>query len=231
MPTRYQLGRKPSPVDERDYKMADYADRVLAARQAVGIAEPWYSRLWTSIIRWKTWRDWAFLDQGATPHCVGFGWAGWSDCLPVMGDYTDIDAHRIYYECKLIDGEPGVENGSYVRSGAKAMKNRGRLTTYYFASSVEEAADYVRRVGPVVLGIDWYAGMYEPTAFGVIKPTGSLEGGHCILWRGVQGCYALLRNSWGKDWGVKGDCRITLRNLKYLFANWGEACAATELPL
>src|SRR6188474_1368171 len=49
----------------------------------------------------------AVLDQGNTGHCVGFGWAQWGNSEPFSDDYKNADGHAIYYECKVIDGEPG----------------------------------------------------------------------------------------------------------------------------
>ena len=46
------------------------------------------------------------LDQGQTPHCVGFGSAQWGNTLPIDDHFTDADGNAIYYECKVIDGEP-----------------------------------------------------------------------------------------------------------------------------
>ena len=77
------------------------------------------------------------LDQGQTGHCVGFGWAGWVNATPVEGNFQNADGHAIYYECKVIDGEPLAENGSYVRSGALALRNRGRLAAFAFADEHE----------------------------------------------------------------------------------------------
>ena len=51
------------------------------------------------------------LDQGQTGHCVGFGWAGWVNATPVEGNFQNADGHAIYYECKVIDGEPLAESG------------------------------------------------------------------------------------------------------------------------
>ena len=75
------------------------------------------------------------LDQGQTGHCVGFGWAGWGDAAPVEDTYQNADGNAIYYECKVIDGQPHQENGSSVRSGALAMRARGRLSAFAFATS------------------------------------------------------------------------------------------------
>jgi hypothetical protein len=211
------LGRRPSSPDKRDFKMSD----------AVNVLEKL-----TPPRPVKTWHSDRVLNQGETPHCVGFSWAGWGIAMPVEDPWNNPMGHNIYAACKILDGEPGEQNGSSVRTGAKVMMQRGKIGTYFFASSVDEAANYVARYGPVVLGTDWYTGMSYPSTFGgVIKPTGKIEGGHAYLWLGVDSNYAIIRNSWGVGWGKSGDAKILLTDLKRVFAHDGEACAATEKVL
>jgi hypothetical protein len=112
------LGRKPSPPDERDYRLANFfgigaeeATRTPNEEIALAIKElqlttvtykHWASAKYTDVTKthwWqalnhlanasgavpptpttdKTWRVNFQLDQGKTGHCVGFGWAGWSN--------------------------------------------------------------------------------------------------------------------------------------------------------
>lgn len=178
------------------------------------------------------WGDDARLNQGRTGHCVGFGWAGWGDSLPVRDSYTDADANAVYYAAKVIDGEPGQENGSTVRSGAKAMQQRGRLSAYAFAASVDEVKVALRS-GPVVFGTDWTQDMFKPDAHGLVSPTGPIAGGHCYLCIGYdpeQGVFR-FRNSWGAEWGLNGDFLVHEDDAAKLLAQQGEACVAVELPL
>jgi len=177
--------------------------------------------------------DYASLDQGHTGHCVGFGCSGLLASTPVpVAGVTNDSAHALYYKCKALDGEPGAEDGSTVRTGAKALQQAGRIGVYFFASSINEAAAYVDEHGPIVLGIDWFDGMFTPDASGIITPGDTAAaGGHCILWYGisVDSKYAVLRNSWGPSWGIKGDCKISIEDLNLIFSNNGEALAATEV--
>jgi hypothetical protein len=77
-----------------------------------------------------------------------------------------------------------------------------------------------------VLGINWHESMYRPDADGWIRRQGLVVGGHAILARGVNlpGRYVLLRDSWGTDYGLGGDCRINFDDLGALLAARGEAC-------
>ena len=208
---KHGLGRIPSPPDSRDYKMS-----------TILTAQP--------IPASKYWPGSPILNQKLTPHCVGFGWAGWGISVPVNTKYTDDDGHAIYRSAKVFDGEPLAENGSTVRSGAKAMIKKGRIKGYYFATTFYEAKEFVGNHGPVVIGVDWYEGMNAPDKYSIIRPTGVKRGGHCLLWVGLEDKWGILRNSWGDDWGEDGECRIQLNDLALLLAANGEACAAIEKP-
>lgn len=182
------------------------------------------------------WSDQWQLDQGSTGHCVGFGWAQWFNSAQAVDPdlntntgYANADGDRIYYECKVIDGEPGQENGSEVRSGAKAMQARGKLTNYVFAATTAEVVAWVSTKGPVVIGSDWMSGMDSPNANGVVTATGTVRGGHCYLCDGYDPATGLLRfqNSWG-DWGLNGYFFMKVADFAKLLAAQGDACAALE---
>jgi len=251
------LGRIYAP-DDRDYAMSDYLGiapptddiKSMTIQQVHDTTE--YFSSWRGLLvfwHWaKTgfgpapgppspatavvWEDKIQLDQGNTGHCVGFGWAGWGDAAPVEDTFQDADAHAIYYEAKVIDGQPKQENGSSVRSGAKAMQNRGRLTTYFFASSVDEVTQWVLNHGPVVCGTDWTDDMFNPDSNGLIQPTGSVAGGHCYLMLGYDPATGLFtfQNSWGSSWGQSGRFHMHDSDFAKLLSQQGEACAALESP-
>lgn len=179
-----------------------------------------------------TWPDADQLDQGQTGHCVGFGWAQWGNTLPIEDHFTDDDGNAIYYECKVIDGQPRQENGSNVRSGAKAMQNRGRLATYAFASTMDAIRNWLHGTGPIVVGTDWTEGMFNPNAQGFVTPTGKVAGGHCYLLVGdlASENALLFQNSWGAGWGQDGYFKMTVDDFATLFAHQGDACTSVELP-
>ena len=234
-PSPQLLGRKPSPPDLRDYRLANFQQlgSLLIAGTAEELAayasaelkkttityQQWAARHYAdvTVTHWwkafnalsqisgpppvpstdKLWDASGFqLDQGDTGHCVGFGWAGWSDAEPIENVYVNQDGHAIYYECKTIEGDPTGEDGAYPRDGAKAMKNRGRLTTYASATTMNDVLAWLRQYGPLVVGTDWTYDMFDPDANGYVKPTGSYAGGHCYLLYGVQGDTLLFKNSW-----------------------------------
>jgi Papain family cysteine protease len=246
------LGRYPRPPDDRDYMMASFAAAQTPLDQAFALLQA--SRTSKATKQWaaevmkllepanpppappapttaRLWNVKARLDQGNTGHCVGFGWAGWGDTAPVEDVYANADGHAIYYECKVIDGEPGAENGSDVRSGAKAMAARGRLQTYVFAETVDDVLDWVLNHGPVVWGTNWTTSMFTPDAQGFVEPTGPVEGGHCWGQIGYDSVakVATCLNSWGKGWGKGGLFHVRRGDLESLFADQGDVCAAAEI--
>lgn len=249
------LGRVPAPPDERDYQVAwflnqdplDAALEVLKRSPQVAKA----TKAWAIVAQQRIqafapapaptpapvtdvlWPDPTQLDQGDTGHCVGFGWAQFGASDPFEDHYTDDDGHAIYYECKVIDGEPRQENGSDVRSGAKAMLNRNRLAAYAFAKSTDEITGWLRAHGPVVVGTDWHTDMFTPDPSGRVGIGGQIEGGHCYLIAGVDaaGQVYQCQNSWGTGWGMYGRFSITVDAFAQLLAAQGDACVAAELPL
>ena len=185
------------------------------------------------------------LDQGNFGTCVGNGWAQWGNTLPIDDHYDETAARAIYYEATVIDGQPdnpdapnGGQQGSNVRSGAKAMQNRARLGTYAFAASIDEVRAWVDQHGPVVFGTDWTQQMFTPDANGYVSPSdGDVKGGHCYLCVGdLPGEGALVfQNSWGAGWGttidgVAGRFKMTYADAASLLAQQGESCASVELP-
>jgi hypothetical protein len=179
----------------------------------------------------KQWADAHQLDQGDTPHCVGFGGAQYHNAEPVPGSYTDDDGHKIYYECKVIDGEPKQEDGSTVHSLAKALKNRKLLSTYVWAASTDDIKSWVLKNGPVVVGTDFYNDMFNPDSDGFVTPTGGIAGGHCYLVVGyyANGDYFVFQNSWGSSWGQNGYFKMKVSDFRKLLNADGEAMAAAEV--
>jgi hypothetical protein len=253
------LGRKPSPPDPRDWSLKPFlgsnVELVTAAvlelkqttrgyKDARYSGDPIAGSHWAKALAYLAqiapppptgdvvWADKRQLDQGDTGHCVGFGWTQWGNTAPVEDAFDNAYAHSLYYSIKVIEGEPNQEDGAYVRDGATAMRNRGKLGAYAFAHSVSEITAYVRAHGPVVVGTDWYNDMFDPDVQGYVKQGGGIAGGHCYTIRGhlpAESAY-LCQNSWGDSWGLGGSFKIKVSDFASLLAADGEAVAGLELP-
>lgn len=255
------LGRIPSPPDERDFtvhflrtaSVLDIALAKLVASKSVAPATKDWAKLVSSMLQSQpaptptppqttdvVWKNATQLDQGDYGTCVGNGWAHWGNADPVNDAYAEKDARAIYYDATVFDGSPddpdksgGGQQGATVRSGAKAMQKRARNSAYAQAANVAEVKSWVREKGPVVVGTDWLADMFNPDSNGYIKPTGAVEGGHCYLLVGdlaSEGAF-LFQNSWGNSWGQNGYFKMKYADFQKLLGGDGEAWVSLELPL
>lgn len=178
------------------------------------------------ITRGRTWGAYARLDQGREGACVGFGVTHELAAYPAaVPNLTNDFALSVYHEAQKIDPWPGEDySGTSVLAGVKVAHQRGYFDSYRWCFSIEDMLRALSHEGPIVVGTDWYDGMYQPAPSGLVSPSGSVVGGHCWLIRGFQlkPTFASepvfrARNSWGADWGVNADFFITLSDYeKYL---------------
>ena len=206
-----------------------------------------------------TWSCDQWLDQGYEGSCVGHGFA--HDLVarphPVNGIRGPVspEAKHIYHEAQKVDYWPGGSyrgadpfyEGTSVLGGAKIVQRLGFYDKYYWAINIRQLAIAIGYMGPGIIGVNWYEGMFDTDADGFIAPTGNVAGGHCLLamaikihykksplpwnwfnrkWEDVDldKSYVTLHNSWGQGWGEKGRAKITLANLNKLLNEQGDAC-------
>lgn len=181
----------------------------------------------------KEWTVGPVLDQHQTPHCVAFAWAQFLQSEPIetvlkkLGGGAFIS--RLYTASRKLDGITGHQGGSSVRGGAKAVQEDGRLTSYVWGHDVDTIRRFILSVGPVVMGTDWYEGMFDPTPDGYLVPSGHVAGGHAWLLVGYEPARDAFKmvNSWGAGWGNNGTAFVRSGDLHTLLVN-GEACSAVE---
>lgn len=189
----------------------------------------------------RVWDGGPVTDQGAEGACVGHGWTGELTAEPeVCGIENPMAyAYELYHQTQHRDPWPGCSlgtgcpveptsttyGGTSVLSAAQILQERGLIAEYRWAFGLDDLVLALGHHGPAVLGIPWYESMYEAPD-GVITVKGKQVGGHCILARGVnvEERYVLLRNSWGPDYGIQGDGRISFADLTRLLGEGGEAC-------
>jgi hypothetical protein len=182
-----------------------------------------------------TWRCNTYLDQGSEGACVGFGIAHELAARPseVKGLTKKFAKESICWEAQKIDewkggSYPGAKpkyEGTSVLAGVNVARNMGFFDSFYWGFSLNDLVLGVGYRGPAVLGLPWMEGMFDTDDKGFIHASGDVSGGHCILCRGVnvRNKYFLLRNSWGRKWGLGGDCKVSFEDMKKLLSNGGES--------
>lgn len=181
-------------------------------------------------------------DQGAEGECVGFGW---SDYLasgphpsaivvePLGSNVETATAEKLYVLAQQFDGStPDEQSGASTLGGAKAAQSLGFITQYHWAANITEVEAAIRAGLNVVTGTNWYSNMMNVDAAGFVHATGTVAGGHEVVWHGVaaDGSWFQGRNSWGA-WGINGtgDMRISRADLdRIIFSESGDACVPTK---
>lgn len=178
------------------------------------------------------------LDQGNEGACVGFGWAHELACYPATVPALDnvFAKERLYWPAQRRDwweggAYPGATpfmEGTSVLAGAEVVHQELRFIGSYDwvvhgLLDLQLAAGYL---GPIVMGTDWHSGMFRPDINGFVHATGTVEGGHCWIIRGIslKKRAFLCRNSWGPNWGMRGDFWVSFEDAESLLMTQGEAC-------
>lgn len=178
------------------------------------------------------------LNQGTEGACVGFGWSAELAVDPIAYRVTDQFARTIYEGAREIDRQAGYNfpEGATVLAGAKFAKQQGWIREYRWAFGINDVIDTLVSKGPVVLGVNWYDGMYATEPDGRVRINGPLVGGHCILATGYYpahpvwgGNWIQWVNSWGPSYGVRGVGYIRDTDLDRLLREDGEACVAMDI--
>ena len=121
--------------------------------------------------------------------------------------------HSLYHEAQFFDEwkgsfipGPDTYEGSSANGVALAMRDRGWINEFTWTHDPGELARAINVTpGGVLVASNWYAGMMRTDSSGVIRATGTLEGGHMFH---VPGYDAVTRHfemfqSWGPQWGVR----------------------------
>jgi hypothetical protein len=186
-----------------------------------------------------------WFDQGQEGACVEYGISHELVANPVRVNATHVSdmlgQHKIYWAAQRNDpweggAYPGADpfyEGTSVLSGMQVATELGYYSNYLWAQNENEVALAIGYKGPVVIGVNWYEGMYEPDSDGFLNVTGAQVGGHCTLLYGVSisGDYYKLWNSWGQSWGNNGTAKIRRTDVVRLLSEDGEFCLPTRTPL
>lgn len=177
----------------------------------------------------RHWTSRGVMDQGATSQCVAYACVKWLTTSPVIN--KPVDPKGLYDEAQRLDAWQGeAYDGTSVRAGMKALKGRGLISEYRWATTAEDVISYVLASGPVVMGTTWTTGLSQPDRRGFISFDGENIGGHAWLIIGASRKLGAVRmvNSWGARWGDGGRAWVSFSDLERLIADYGEAAVATE---
>jgi hypothetical protein len=187
-------------------------------------------------------RQIGILDQGQLGSCTGNAITGLLGTEPF---FTKLSADqqvslnedlavKLYSAATGFDPWPGTyppdDTGSSGLAVAKAAKRAGYLKSYRHAFGLEMALlALVRR--PVIIGINWYEGMFHPKQGGLIEISGSVAGGHEIVLDSVDVENKLVggANSWGAGWGDSGRFKMTWDTFGQLLKQDGDVMTAGAL--
>lgn len=176
----------------------------------------------------RYWNGGLVFNQGNQPTCVAWAWSGWLYAPPVGGQF--LNPLGLYAFAQSLDGIKSAHDGTTVRAAAKVLQSLGLISEYRWATNLNDVVQTLLEVSTVVAGTSWYLGMSEPTAEGIITPTGKLQGGHAYRLDGVNTDTGMLRmiNNWSSKWGKNGRASISFEDFEKLMKANGEVCLAIE---
>jgi hypothetical protein len=195
----------------------------------------------------KSYRTGPILDQGNTPHCVGYSGYQWLYTSPVRNKKMGFGPSDLYKEAQKVDEWEGEDyDGTSVRGLMKVLKTKGYIPSYYWAFNVKAASDFILTKGPMVFGTVWTYDMFFPfkhkdgRTYIKAGDMNDIVGGHAYLIQGVNktlkcpdgsvGAF-LGTNSWGKSWAKNGHFYISFKDMEALMGEGGEAACATEIKI
>jgi hypothetical protein len=186
----------------------------------------------------RYWNDTAWHgDQGATSQCTAYSLLHYMADGPIThrsaNPVSTPDAtYRLIQSIDRSEGRDyGVDGGATMLAQSKAAVSVGWYGEYRWGYTVDECVRALLTSGPVILGINWYTGMFDPLPSGRLSVTGSLAGGHAIVANGVNTVQETVRlkNSWGRDWGSSGHATLSFADLNRLSAEDGEVVLPREM--
>ena len=195
-------GCQPSPKDRRDVLMSEIYP--MPIRIAEAMPPPF---------------DLDILNQGSTPHCVGYSAAGIKQEKELRERRRVVfDGDWLYARCKELDGLPNMR-GTSLRIVLKVLQKIGAkpLNEPESEASKYKIGGYARVDDLTMEGLKkaFYAGGVLLLGFhgsnqgwqtAYIRPprAGEYTWGHAVFEIGYNQNYNIGQNSWGENWGDKG---------------------------
>ena len=190
------------------------------------------------------------LSQGKLGSCEGNTAVEWLNCdvaaknrarstfktRDAQGLLVESDAVAVYAKATSLDEDgtehyPPTDCGTSAVGVAKAMKFYKAIDQYTWTFGWDHFTAAIAHQ-PVMLGTNWYAGMFDPARDGTVSISGEVQGGHAYLARGIDYEHkrVLCRNHWGTDWGpLKGEFWLSFATLQRLLDEQGDVLVPTLL--
>ena len=174
------------------------------------------------------------FDQGNLGSCTGNASVGAVGTAPLYvtlpANHPTLDeslAVKVYSAATALDSYPGTyppdDTGSDGLSVAKALVNLGLISGYLHATSLTAVQSALQDT-PVIVGTNWYEGMFDPDSSGQVRISGAVAGGHEYELIGLDVDQKLFQavNSWGPSWGKAGHFFISFADLDRLLHEDGD---------
>lgn len=171
------------------------------------------------------------LDQGQVGSCTGNAGVGSIYTEPFSSDvkyYTgdEAGALKLYSDAEIIDGGVGFppeDAGSHGLSIAKALYNKGIISSYQHTFTLNDALKALSKY-TIITGINWYSQMFTPDADGRVHPQGIIKGGHEVEGYkvDVENGRIWFYNSWNTSFGINGTFYLTWEDFATLLSQGGD---------
>lgn len=199
------LGALESPPDDRDFQL----DALYTADE---LAIPLPPTFRVKVLPSKV------FDQGTLPQCVAYSAA----TEQASFDLVDLGHNYLWDFAEFFRRIGGTQHGAIIRNALDRRLYKGyplqpkgsgnsagmhRIKAYY---SVPRTRDGIKRAlihyGVCVIGTPWFNSWFDPLPDGTLPAPDYIVGGHAIAVVGYDARGVWLRNTWGADWGRKGEC-------------------------
>lgn len=185
--------------------------------------------------------DGLVLDQARIGACVPMAAATFLNARPPrkrgskVPPWREVDAIHWYGSATRIDRIPGVfdpyssralrseDTGTTVNALAKVLRARGIIREWRTAFGLEHMRGALQ-LGPVLITCPWDWSMFHPDRHGYIKRGGPTTGRHAVVaWADDNMNTMRLRLTYGRWWGLAGDCLIRYSTMDSLLGEGGDA--------